>query len=81
MTEEHPMTDTPNQHTVPTPVNQKLIVCPACGKDIVARVYFTFTASTDVDYHEKSFTTTAYLVGLSVSHDCSPKLSRSSGLT
>ena len=75
------MTDTPNQHTAPTPVNQKLIVCPACGEDILARVYLTFTASTDVDYHGKSFTTTANLVSLSVAHDCSPKVSRGSGLT
>lgn len=73
------MTDTPSQHTVPMPVGQRLINCPACGKDIVARVYFTFTAGTDVDYHEKSFTTTANLVGLSVAHDCSPKVRRGSG--
>lgn len=75
------MTDTPNQQTVPTPANQRLATCPACGKDILARVYLTFTASTDVDCHEKSFTTTANLVGLSVAHDCSPKNHRSSGLT
>lgn len=68
------MTDTPNQQTVPTPVNQRLTNCPACGKDIIARAYFTFTASTDVDYHEKSFTTTANLVGFSVAHDCSPSV-------
>ena len=70
------MTDTPNQHTVPTPVNQKLIVCPACGKDILARVYMTFAVDTDVNRREKSFTTTASLVGLSIGHDCSPKLAR-----
>lgn len=75
------MTDKPNQHSAPTPLNQRLIVCPACGKDIVARVYLTFTASTDVDYQEKSFTTTANLVGLSVAHDCSPRVSRGSELT
>ena len=75
------MTDTPNQQTVPTPANQRLTTCPACGKDIVARVYLTFTTSTDVNYHGKSFTTTANLVGLSVAHDCSPKVSRGSGLT
>ena len=75
------MTDTPNQHTVPTPVNQKLIVCPACGKDIIAMVYMTFAASTDVVYQEKSFTTTANLVGLSVAHDCSPRAHRGFGET
>ena len=67
------MTDTPNQQTVPTAVNQKLIVCPVCDKDILARVYMTFTVDTDVDCHEKSFTTTANLVGLSIAHDCSPR--------
>ena len=72
------MTDTPTQQTVPTPVHQKLITCPACGKDIIARVYLTFTASTDVNPHEKSFTTTACLVGLSIAHDCAPRLTRSS---
>ena len=75
------MTDTPNQHTAPTPVNQKLIVCPACGKDILARVYMTFMVDTDVDCHEKSFTTTANLVGLSVAHDCSPRTNRGLELT
>ena len=75
------MTETPNQRTVPTPVDQRLTNCPACGKDVVARVYLTFTAGTDVAYHEKSFTTTANLVGLSVAHDCSPRVSRGSELT
>lgn len=75
------MTDTPNQHTAPTPVNQKLIVCPACGEDILARVYMTFTVDTDVERQEKSFTTTANLVGLSIAHDCSPRVHRGSELT
>ena len=75
------MTDAPNQHTAPTPVNQKLIVCPACSGDIVARVYLTFEAGTDVNCQEKSFTTTAHLAGLFVAHDCSPKVGRGSGLT
>ena len=70
------MTDTPKQQTVPTPVHQKLIPCPACGKDIIARVYLTFTAGTDADYHKKSFTTTANLVGLSIAHDCAPRATR-----
>ena len=75
------MTDTPNQNTAPTPVNQRLITCPACGKDILARVYLTFTVDTDVDRHEKSFTTTANLVGLSIAHDCAPRTTRGSELT
>ena len=75
------MTDISIQHSAPTPVNQKLIVCPACSGDIIARVYLTFEAGTDVDCQEKSFTTTAHLAGLFVAHDCSPKVSRGSGLT
>lgn len=75
------MTDTPNQHSAPTPVNQKLIVCPACGGDILARAYLTFEAGTDVNCQEKSFTTTAHLVGLSIAHDCTPRVHRGSELT
>ena len=72
------MADTPNQHTVPTPVNQKLTNCPACGKDIIAKVYLTFTVGTNIDFDEGTFTTITNLVGLSVAHDCSPKVRRGS---
>ena len=72
------MTDTPNQTSSPTPVHQKLIVCPACGKDILARVYLAIMADADVNRHEKSFTTTVNVVGLSVGHDCSPRAHRRS---
>ena len=71
------MTDTPNQTSSPTPVNQKLIVCPACGKDILARVYVTVMAGTDVDYLDNSFTVN--VVGLSIAHDCSPRVHRVRG--
>lgn len=73
------MIDASNQHTVPTPVNQKLIVCPACSGDILARVYLTIMADTDVNHHEKSFTTTVNVVGLSIAHDCSPRAHRVRG--
>ena len=72
------MTDTVNQHSAPTPVNQKLIVCPACGGDILARVYVTVKAGTGV-VSDNSFTVN--IVGLSIAHDCSPRDPRGSGLT
>ena len=73
------MTDTPNQHSAPTPVNQKLIVCPACSGDILARVYVTVMAVTDAAVSDNSFTVD--IVGLSIAHDCSPRDPRGSGLT
>ena len=73
------MTDTPNQPSAPTPVNQKLIVCPACSGDILARVYVTVAAGTNAAVSDNSFT--VEIVGLSIAHDCSPKVSRGSGLT
>ena len=73
------MTDTPNQHSAPTPVNQKLIVCPACGGDILARVYVTVTAGADAAVSDNSFTVN--IVGLSIAHDCSPRVHRGSELT
>ena len=68
------MTDTSNQHSAPTPVNQKLIVCPACSGDILARVYVTVTAGTDAAVGDNSFNVN--IVGLSIAHDCSPKANR-----
>ena len=70
------MTDTPNQTSPPTAVNQKLVACPVCGADIIARVYMTVMADTDVAYHDNSFTVN--VVGLSVGHDCSPRAHRRS---
>ena len=73
------MSDISIQHSAPTPVNQKLIVCPACSGDILARVYVMVAASTDAAVSDNSFTVD--IVGLSIAHDCSPKVSRGSGLT
>ena len=70
------MTDTPTQPSAPTPVNQRLTVCPACGEDILARVYVTVMADAGVNRHEKSFTATVNVVGLSIAHDCSPRAHR-----
>ncbi len=70
------MTDMPTQTSAATPVNQKLTTCPACGEPILARVYLTIMADTDVNHHEKSFTTTVNVVGLSIAHDCSPSSHR-----
>ena len=72
------MTDTPNQHSAPTPVNQKLIVCPACSGDILARVYVTVKAGSGV-VSDNSFAVD--IVGLSIAHDCSPRVHRGSELT
>ena len=73
------MTDMPTQTSAATPVNQRLTTCPACGEDILARVYVTVMAGTDVAYHDNSFTVN--VVGLSIAHDCSPRAYRGSELT
>ena len=70
------MTDTPTQPSAPTAVNQRLTTCPACGEPILARVYLTIMVDTDINHHEKSFTMTANVVGLSIAHDCSPRITR-----